>query len=152
MEVAVFQYKYNGQVVVQNFLYGNVCFLLSEHQKDYCHLSEVTFLLKGCFFTAFLTTILKGANIFCWLISLLKGKVTGKFVLSRFSSSAGSPQFSFLDIFLGKVLSFFYLVPEPGRSGPGAPFFFCWYRSQVGVGQVRFFFALCLRPDPLCDS
>ena len=105
-------------------------------------MSEVTFLLKGCFFTAFLTTILKGANIFCWLISLLNGKVTGKFVLSRFSSSAGSPQFLLLDIFLGKVLSFFYLVPEPGRSGPGASFFFCWYLSlefqkSNGVALVK---------------
>ena len=112
-------------------------------------MSEVTFLLKGCFFTAFLTTILKGTNISCWLISLLKGKVTGKFVLSRFSSSAGSPQFLLLDIFLGKVLSFYYLVPEPGRSGPGASFFFCWYLSQVGVGQVRFFL-LCVLGQIRC--
>ena len=89
----------------------------------------------------FLTTILKGANIFCWLISLLKRKVTGKFVLSWFSSSASSPQFSLLDIFLGKVLSFFtwYLSQV---SGPrGAPFFFAWYLSQVGPGTV---FLLCV--------
>ena len=76
----------------------------------------------------------------------------GKFVLSRFSSSAGSPQFSFLDIFLGKVLSFFYLVPEPGRSGPGAPFFFLLVSQPGRSGPGTVFFALCLRPDPLCDS
>ena len=41
------------------------------------------------------------------------------------STTAGSPQLWFLDIFLGQVLFlFFFLLSEPGRSEPGAFFFF----------------------------
>ena len=47
------------------------------------------------------------------------------------STSAGSPQLWFLDIFLGQVLSFFFLVSEPGWSELGSVFLF-WLVSEPG--------------------
>ena len=58
------------------------------------------------------------------------------------STSAGSPQLWFLDIFLGQVLSFFFLVSEPGRSEPGAVFFFCLVSEPGRSGPGALFFLL----------
>jgi len=58
------------------------------------------------------------------------------------STSVGSLQLWFLDIFLGQVLSFFsWYLSQVGVSQVRF-FYFAWYLSQVGVGQVHFSFLL----------
>ena len=58
------------------------------------------------------------------------------------STSAGSPQLWFLDIFLGQVLFFFFLVSEPGRGEPAAVFFFCLVSEPGRSGPGALFFFL----------
>ena len=54
---------------------------------------------------------------------------------------------------VGQVLTFFCLVSDPGRSGPGGLLNFClvFEPGRIGPGALLFF-AWCLGPESQCAS